>query len=822
MKRATVVLGLCLLTAGIVSATPQLGRAADPASALRPAPPAPSASQVRNGSPVVSVDIAHAPLPKAAAQVSAAPYRDAHRPVDRRVADLLSRMTLPEKIAQLQSVNWEHTHLYDEKTFVFSKARAQKLMPLGIGQITRPGDKHDAHQSTAFANAIQHFLVESTRLGIPAILHEEALHGFVGPAATSFPQALALASTFDTRLVEDIFTTAAKQMRSRGVTEALAPVVDVARDPRWGRIEETFGEDPHLVTRLGVAAIQGFQGRRDSEDAAIDSQHVMATAKHFTAHGTPEGGRNTAPGNVSPRVVREVFLPPFEAAVREARVGSVMASYNELDGVPSHANRALLEGILRTEWGFKGLVVSDYFGIAELERKHHVVSDLREAGRRSLLAGVDIELPEPEGYAYIAADIASGKLSLALVDASVARILRTKFLLGLFEKPFVEVERLAAESPADRALALRAAEEAIILLKNDKNALPLDAKRLKTLAVIGPNGSTCRLGGYSGTPIQKVSIVEGLKAKLGSQVNVVTAEGCGLTEGGRGWSDDVVTPSDPVADARLLADAAKLAATADTVVLVLGLNEQLSREGWADNHRGDRMSLDLPGRQMDLARAVLATGKPTVLVLIGGAPVVIPELAKSVPAILQGFFLGQETGTAVANVLFGDVNPSGRLPVSIPRNTGSVPMYYNHKPSARRAYLFEDVGPEWAFGHGLSYTTFAYSDVKVSPVRIAPTGRVTVSATVTNKGKREGDEIAQLYVHDVVASVTRPVRELKGFRRIHLKPGEKARVAFSLGPDELSFYDIDMHRGVESGAFEIAVGGNSTAAFQTKFEVVAP
>ncbi|HXT97271.1 MAG TPA: glycoside hydrolase family 3 N-terminal domain-containing protein [Polyangia bacterium] len=736
-----------------------------------------------------------------------APYRNAKLPVDKRVADLLKRMTLAEKVAQLGSANWDKNAVDDPKTHEFSPALGKKLMPDGIGEITRPSDRHDAKGAVAFANAIQKFLVEKTRLGIPALLHEESLHGFVAPGGTSFPQAIGLAATFDPDLLEQIFTVAARQARARGVQHVLAPVVDVARDPRWGRIEETYGEDPYLVSRMGVAAIRGFQGR-GAASAPIDAQHVAATAKHFTGHGTPEGGRNTAPGNYSMHVLREVFLPPFEAAVREANVATVMASYNEVDGIPSHANHWLLTDLLRGEWKFPGLVVSDYFGIAELERKHHVVASLPEAGRVALEAGVDLEVPQFDGFATLAADVKAGKVKMATVDRAVARVLRVKFLLGLFEHPTVDAN-LEGERATDRALARRAADETIVLLKNDRDLLPLDPARWKSIAVIGPNAAVTRLGGYSGTPDKPVSVVDGLRARLGNKVKVTTAPGCGLTKGNRGWIDDLVEMSDPAEDARLTAEAAKVAKAADVVLLVLGQNEQLSREGWADNHQGDRMSLDLPGRQMELARAVLAAGRPTILLLIHGSPLTIPELAQKVPAILDGFYLGEETGTAVADVLFGDVSPAGRLPVSVPRSIGTIPVYYDYKPSARRLYLFEQPGPEWPFGYGLSYTTFTYDNPTVAPASIPPDGHTTASVTVTNTGKRASDEVVQLYIHDLVSSVTRPVEELKGFRRIHLAPGESKKVDFPLGFDELSLYDAKMKRVVEPGRFEIMVGGSS-------------
>ena len=612
---------------------------------------------------------------------------------------------------------------------------------------------------------------------------------------------------------------AARQARARGVQHVLAPVIDVARDPRWGRIEETYGEDPYLVSRMGVAAIHGFQGRQ-AAGAPVDAQHVLATAKHFAAHGTPEGGRNGAPGNYSAHVMREVFLPPFEAAVREANVATVMASYNELDGIPAHASHWLLTDVLRGEWKFPGLVVSDYFGIAELERKHHVVATLPEAGRGALEAGVDPEVPQIEGFATLAADVKADRLPVATIDRAVARVLRAKFLLGLFEHPFVD-ENLESERPADRALARRAAQESIILLKNERSTLPLDPARLKSIAVIGPNAAVTRLGGYSGAPEHPVSVLDGVRARLGGNVKVTTAPGCGLTVGNRGWTDDIVELPKVADDARLTAEAAKIAAAADVVLLVLGQNEQLSREAWADNHQGDRTSLELPGRQMELARAVLATGRPTVLLLIHGSPLTIPELAQNVPAILDGSYLGEETGTAVADVLFGDVSPAGRLPVSVPRTVGTIPAYYDYKPSARRLYLFEQPGPQWPFGYGLSYTTFRYDNLTVKPQKIAPDGKTTVSVTVTNSGPRASDEVVQLYIHDLVSSVTRPVQELKGFRRVHLAPGESKQVAFPLGFDELSFCDVKMKRVVEPGRFEVMVGGSSDSVKRVSLEVAA-
>jgi len=761
---------------------------------------------------LLALAFALAPAPPGAAQAvrAPAPYRDARLPLPARVADLLARMTPAEKVAQLTAVHWEHTRVTDGATRAFSPARARKLMGTGIGAVTRPGDQLDPREATTLANEIQKFLREETRLGIPALLHEEALHGLVAPGATSFPQAIALAATFDPALVEEVFAVAARQARARGVAHVLAPVVDVARDPRWGRIEETFGEDTYLVTRMGVAAVQGLQGRRASADAPIDGAHVMATLKHLTGHGYPEGGRNTAPAIASPRMLREVFLPPFEAAVREAHALSVMASYNEIDGIPSHQNRWLITDVLRGEWGFRGVLVSDYSGIAELVRKHFVAPDLPTAGRVALEAGVDVELPEPEGFAGLITELAAGRVKPAVLDQAVARVLRAKLILGLFEQPLALATPPEPERAADRALALRAAEAALVLLKNDGNLLPLDRRKLRSIAVIGPTAAACHLGGYSGRPDRTMSILGGLRAKLGEKVKVVHAPGCTITTGGRGWNDDLVTLPNPADDARLVAEAAKLARGVDLSVLVLGQNEQVSREAWSDRHRGDRMSLELIGAQMELARAVLGAGRPTVVVLTHGSPLAVSELAGTAPAILDAFYLGEETGTAVANVLFGDANPAGRLPVTVPRTSGAVPAYYDHKPSATRPYLFEERGPLWSFGHGLSYTTFRYAPIAPRPARIDPEGSATVAVTVTNTGARAGDEVVQLYVRDRLASVTRPLQSLRGFARVHLAPGEAKRVDFQLGPADLALYDASMKRVVEPGKFDLMVGASST------------
>ena len=752
------------------------------------------------------------------------PYRNARLPIEERVADLLSRMTLEEKVAQLVCLWGGKPQAKPQTDFStdrgdFSPEKAQAVMKNGIGQIGRQRERKDPRESAVFANAVQKFLVENTRLGIPAIFHDEALHGHMAQKGTHFPQPIALAGSWDLDLISKVFAAAALEARARGGHQVLGPNLDLARDPRWGRTEETYGEDPYLVSRMGVACIKALQGK----GPGVDGEHVIATAKHYAAHGQPEGGTNIAPANYSERVIREFFLPSFHAAVTEAGIMSVMPSYNEIDGVPSHASKFLLEKVLRQEWGFTGHVVSDYYGIPQLQSLHHVAGDKAEAARLALEAGVDIELPDPDCYLTIPQLIKDGKLSESALNRAVARNLKAKFLLGLFENPYVDPDRAAriANSQANRELAAEAARRSIILLKNENNLLPLDRNKLKSIAVIGPNSDRAHLGGYSDNPGRGVSVLEGVTGKVGSRVKVTYAEGCKITREGGDWWADSARLSDPAEDAKLIAEAVEAARSSDAAILVLGGNEDTNKEGWADNHLGDRDSLELVGRQNDLVKAVLETGKPTVVVLINSGPLSINYIAEKVPAILEGFYLGQETGVGVADVLFGDYNPAGKLPVSFPRSVGQLPIYYNRKPTARRGYLFANKEPLFPFGYGLSYTSFGYSNLKVTPARIGPGGRAEVSVTITNTGKLAGDEIVQLYIHDLVSSVTRPVMELKDFKRITLAAGQSKTVSFEITPDKLSFLDLNMNRTVEPGWFDILVGTSSVKYQTAKLEVVA-
>lgn len=751
------------------------------------------------------------------------PFKDPSQSSARRVKDLLRRMTLEEKAAQMMCL-WQekNSKLLDQNgNFDLKKAKENFKHGRGIGQVGRPSDAgappaepwkgRNARGMANLTNAIQKFFIENSRLGIPVFFHEECLHGHAAQDGTSFPQPIALGATFNTDLIEKLFSMAAAETRARGAHQALTPVVDVARDPRWGRVEETYGEDPFLVSRMGIAAVRGFQG-----DAAFKNKNrVIATLKHFAAHGQPESGMNCAPVNVSEHLLRETFLFTFKEAIQKAGAISVMASYNEIDGVPSHANQSLLRDVLRKEWKFKGFVVSDYYSIWELNHRpdthgHFVARDKSHACELAVKAGVNIEFPEPDCYLHLAGLVRKKILKESQLDELIAPMLFWKFEMGLFEDPYVdpkEAERLVG-CDAHRKLALQAARESITLLKNENNIVPLNLAECKTIALIGPNANRSLLGGYSGAPKHDVTVLDGIKAKVGGRARVLYSEGCKITVGGS-WQQDEVIASNPDEDRKQIAEAIQIANQADVIVLAIGGNEQTSREAWNLKHMGDRASLELVGRQNELVKAMLQTRKPVIVFLFNGRPLSITALAKDVPAIFECWYLGQECGHAVAGVLFGDFNPGGKLPITIPRSAGHLPAFYNYKPSARRGYLFDDVSPLFAFGFGLSYTTFEFKNLRLKKKKVRAKDSTRVSIDVKNTGPRAGTETVQLYIRDVVSSVTRPVKELKGFQKVELQPGESKTVSLDITPELLAFYDIRMKYVVEPGDFEIMLGNSS-------------
>jgi beta-glucosidase len=771
-----------------------------------------------------------------AAATPAAPiYKDPHQPVERRVEDLLSRMTLDEKVTQLETV-WESKAKLQAPDGQFSPELASKNFPNGIGGFARPSDRRgvtasnasagairamnrDARETAEYINAAQHWAVDRSRLGIPILMHEEALHGYVARGATSFPQAIGLASTWDPDLVTSVFSVAAREMRARGAFLALAPVVDVAKDPRWGRIEETYGEDPYLVSQISLAAVRGFQG----PTLPLAADKVLVTLKHFTGHGAPESGTNVGPAHVGERELRTDFFPPFERVVHAYPVQSVMASYNEIDGLPSHANGWLLNGVLRGEWGYQGAVVSDYYGIRELMTRHKMYGTIAEAAQRSMKSGVDVETPDPEGFSQLPELVRTGRVPQAVVDTAVRRVLRLKFQSGLFDNPFPDPATAEAKTATPDAvvLAREAAVRSIVLLKNDKRLLPLKAAKIRRMAVIGTHARDTPIGGYSDVPKHVVSVLEGMQEAGKGHFAVDYAEGVRLTQE-RCWSCDEVKLASPAVNRKLADEAVATARKADMIVMVLGDNEQTSREAWADTHLGDRSSLDLVSQQEDLARAILALHKPTVVVLLNGRPLSVNYLAEHAPALVEGWYLGQETGHAVADILFGKVNPGGKLPVSIARSVGQLPVYYNHKPTARRGYLFDTTKPLYPFGFGLSYTTFDISAPRVVTPVIAAGQPAQIQVDVANTGSRAGDEVVQLYVRDDEASVTRPVIELKRFQRLTLQPGERRTLNFELRSDDLALWNPDMKHVVEPGTFTISSGPNSVDLKSATLTVTAP
>jgi beta-glucosidase len=769
----------------------------------------------------------------AAAGLAAAPlYKDAAAPIPLRVADLMARMKLEEKVAQIRTAWAAKADMIDG--LAFDPKKASTAFPHGIGHVTRPSDKRGVPgitgaaggtaarwrtpaETVAFINALQRWALEDTRLGIPVLLHEESLHGYMATEATMFPQAIALAGSFDTDLMQRVQSVIARETRARGVPLGLRPVVDIVRDPRWGRIEETWGEDPFLAAEMAIAAVEGLQGPGTFERLAPGK--VFATLKHMTGHGQPESGNNVAPAQIAERELRENFFPPFRAVVERCSVGAVMPSYNEIDGVPSHANAWLLGSVLRGEWGFDGIIASDYGGVHELATLHHVAHDLEDAAHQALKAGVDSELPEGQAFATLVEAVQAGRVPLSLVDTACARMLAFKFRCGLFENPYGDAElaaRITGNAEA-RALALEAARKGLCLLTNN-GALPLDRKTMGRVAVIGPNHAIARLGGYSSVPRQTVSLIEGLRM-IAPDADFVTAQGVFITTS-EDRSADEVTLADRAQNLALIAEAVAVARTADAIILAIGDTEQTSREGFAKNHLGDRTGIDIIGEQNELVDALAALGKPLIVAAFNGRPPSWPNVIAKADAVLECWYPGQEGGLAVAEALLGDINPGAKLPVSVVRNEGQIPLFYNHKPSARRGYLFDDKTPLFPFGHGLSYTTFAINAPRTNKQRYAHDDDMTVQVTVTNTGTRAGDEVVQLYVTRTGLGVSRPVLELKGFRRVTLQPGERRDLTFTIPARQLAVWDETLTETNPPGPVKLWAGSSSASLASIDVEIV--
>lgn len=709
------------------------------------------------------------------------------RDVEQEVNALLAKMTLAEKLGQLQQLDGEANGNFRPEHLDLAR-KGLLGSTLNVRGVQR-------------TNQLQRVAVTESRLKIPLLFGFDAIHGY----RTIFPIPLGEASSWDPVMAERSAAVAAQETNNSGVRWTFAPMLDIARDPRWGRISEGAGEDPYLGAAFAAARVRGFQGADYSA-----ANKILACAKHWVAYGAAEGGRDYNTTDLSENTLREIYFPPFKAAV-DAGVGTLMSSFNAINGVPASANQFTLTKVLRGEWKFDGFVVSDYTSVRELIN-HGVAANEEQAASLALNAGVDMEMVSGSYNQFGPQLLEQKKLTTATIDEAVRRILRIKFRLGLFDHPYTEEvpEAQSLLRPESLTLARQAAARSMVLLKNDRGLLPLD-KAVKSIAVIGPLADDRRapLGWWAGDGREENTItpLAGIKAKVGAQTKVGYAKGCEI-------KDDSTAG---------IAEAVALAKESDVAVVFVG--ESAEMVGEAASHA----SLDLPGRQMDLVKAIQATGKPTVVVLINGRPMTIPWIAENVPSILEAWMAGTQSGNAIADVLFGDVNPGGKLPVTFPRSVGQVPIYYNHMntgrpPEAENRYTSKYFDSAWTplfpFGYGLSYTTFKISNLQLSAPRIRETDRLTVSADVQNIGQRAGDEVVQLYIRDVVATMTRPVKELKGFQRVTLQPGEKRRVEFTLMRDQLAFWNREMRFAVEPGEFRVMVGSNSQDVIEAKFEVV--
>lgn len=751
-------------------------------------------------------------------------YEDPRNPKELRAKDLLSRMTLKEKLAQLRVPYAEKEKLY--KGNKFNPGIADEMFSDGLGEIHRisegailwstPLEKTPAPKDiVTLANETQQFFINKTRLGVPVLFLEEGLHGLVAKDGTMFPSTLGMSCSWNEELMNEVYEVVAQEARTIGTHNILGPVLDLALDPRWGRTEETMGEDPYLVSRLGVSIVKALQGNSDTPDL----NHVASTLKHLGAHGQPEGGSNTGPVFISERQLREVNFKPFKAAIADGRALGVMPNYNEISGIPSHADKWLLTDVLRNEWRFKGVVVSDYTATEELNHYHHVAATYAEAAAMALNAGVDMELSDKPTYHNVPEALSKNLTAMEAVDKAVLHVLDLKFRLGLFENPYVVEDKTALiGSQEHRDLSLKAARQSMVLLKNDDHLLPLDKTKYKKIAIIGPHSNECILGGYSHMPRTKISPLEALKEKY-KDVEFIYAEGCKLNAGTTTFGPTRLASRS--SNLERIHEAVTAARSADVIVLMLGGNDLISKEATSKFTPGDLVNLELLGDQNELIDSLKTLNKPMAAFVFSGPPISFVHLEKNVSTIVQCWYLGQETGYAVAETLFGENNPSGKLSISIPRSSGHLPDYYFAKPSARaRGYNLGDISPLYPFGFGLSYTEFEYSNLQISKPTITTNENTTITIDVKNAGKLAGDEIVQIYIRDEVSSITRPVKELKDFKRITLKPGETKTVSFTVTPDKLKFYDINMKEVVEPGEFTIMVGPSSEKHNSVKLTVL--
>ena len=726
------------------------------------------------------------------------------------VARLLEDCTAEELVAQLSCMGRAY-ELPDVFADGFDVAAFLALVPHGTGQVGRVALRRDPAAAHRCAAGVQDALRTGTRTGIGALLNEEGVHGLMAPGATVFPSALALAATWDEDLVRRVATAVAREARARGSNYVYAPVLDLARDPRWGRVEETYGEDPTLVARLGVATVRGLQGDGGPGDP-IPPDRVLACAKHFVGHGQPQGGANGAPVQLGERELREDHLRPFAAAV-DAGVGAVMVAYHDLDGVPMHVNAAWLTGVLRDELGFDGLVTSDGFGVPQVARLHGVAADAEDAMAQAVAAGLDAEVPRPVGAPGLVARIADGRVAVDDVRRAARAVLTAKARLGLLPgQDDGSATPPTVDAAAHAALALEAAERSAVLLTDDR-ALPLDPARIRRLLVTGPNAAEAHLGGYCDPAATGVAVLEGLRTRYGPD-RIAWAPGCRITAAPAGpatWWEDDVELADPAEDDPLLDAAVAAAAGVDAVIAVIGGNEGTHREGWWFDHLGDRPDLTLPGRQDELVERLAATGVPVVAVVLGGGPMDLRRVVAAARAVLWCGYPGQAGGTAIARLLAGDVAPSGRLPVTFPRDAGQVPIHAGRRPSAGRPPLHAPADPLFAFGHGLTSGGLTHRIVDAGPVRLELADLlagavITVEVEVARRGPAT-HEVLRLHVDDPVASVTRPVARLVDLVSVHLAADGTTRARLVADATALELVDRDLRHRVEPGRFVLTIVG---------------
>jgi beta-glucosidase len=716
-------------------------------------------------------------------------YKDARLPTEQRVSDLMSRMTLEEKVRQLDlysaateimSAHTDDTHATLDAAFLPEKAKAL-WGTLGVAAV------HDLNATPEQANAIQRWVISNNRLGIPALFIEEGLHGY--DTGTVFPAPIGLAGTWDPEVAREIGAAIAAEARSHGTGMILGPVLDLARDPRWGRVEEDFGEDTYLTGQFGLAYVRGMQG-----DTLASDHTAVAEPKHFVGHGSPEGGQNTSPVHMGEREMRTEMLAAFEPAFRQGHAMGTMAAYHEIDGIPMTADPLVLKDILRNEWGFQGIVLSDLGAIRRLYEDHRVAPTPQAASCLAIRSGVDMQFYDFDHSVFQRAlvdCVHDGSLAQSDVDRAVGDVLRVKFMLGLFDHPFVDptlIER-AERTPAHLALSLRSARESMTLLKNDGNLLPL-AKTTQRIAVIGPNGNVARYGGYERESNgERVDLLDGIKAEVpGASVTFDAGEN--------------------------IAVAVEKAKAADVVILGMGEWPSVRGEGV------DRTNLDLPGNQEPLLEAIVATGKPVILVLENGGPLTIGWAKQHVPAILEAWYPGEFGGRAIADTLFGDNSPAGHLTVTFARSTGQLPVFYSSDPSRIHKYVDDDGKPLFPFGWGLSYTTFRYDRLIAQTPKPKSREDIHITLDVTNTGTRDGDDVVQLYLRRNFSSVETPERELKGFSRVHLKAGETKTISFDLSQRELQIWNAEHKWVVEPGGYTIWAGGSSEATLKATFELL--